>query len=203
MTSNAALCATEIRWTGDLWFSTDPAEREQAKTICRRCPIREACAQAGLDAGHKARGVWGGLSSGDRRVIRTGRLDGPDPDDEGEQARVPVLRPRRPCGDHAAFMAHRRYGETCEVCQAAHDARVEADRWRRLAEEHAKGGTGTGAVIHRRLGERACWRCRAGAARDRARRNVSARAEGAQAWAAATGAAPAGSGPQTAVEAAA
>lgn len=168
MTTTAALCATLIYEVGDLWFSTDSRDRARAKTICRRCPIRPACAQAGLDAGDTARGVWGGLSSGDRRVHRTGRLDGPDPDDEGEQARVPVLRERRPCGDYAAYMAHRRYGETCDVCEAAHGAWVDQRRRALLDKHHTAGGTAAGARLHRRFGERPCDACLAASRADKA-----------------------------------
>ena len=143
MTTARALCATEIRWTGDLWFSTDPADRAQAKRICARCPLQPSCAQAGLDLGGGARGVWGGLSSGDRRVLRTG-VAGPDPDDEGDDS--PRVSERRPCGDEAAYLGHRHFGEECEECQAAHDVHVEARRRARLEEEHAKGGTGVGKI---------------------------------------------------------
>lgn len=169
MTTGRALCATEIRWTGDLWFSTDPADREQAKRICRRCPLLTSCATTAL-ANPTVRGVWGAMSAGDRRTRRTGQA-GPDPDNEREGG-VPVLAPRRPCGSESAWKAHARYEETCEECQAAHDARVAAHRRVLLREHHARGGTEAGAILHRRLGEKPCESCRAASARAGAERRA-------------------------------
>lgn len=188
MTTERALCATEIRWTGDLWFSTNPADREQAKTICRACPLVTACATTAL-ANPAARGVWGALSTRDRANLRGEPLLGPDPDDAVDAAdttgAVPVLATtRRACGTENAFTAHRRYGETCATCEAAHDARVEAGRRVRLAEEHALGGSEAGYHIHRRLGEEPCGGCRAESSREQGARAARRRAERRRVWAA-------------------
>ena len=43
----------------DLWFAEDPADLEQAKTLCGQCPIRRACLAAALQRGEPW-GVWGG-----------------------------------------------------------------------------------------------------------------------------------------------
>ncbi len=43
----------------DLWFAEDPAELEQAKTLCGGCPIRRQCLTAALDRAEPW-GVWGG-----------------------------------------------------------------------------------------------------------------------------------------------
>lgn len=43
----------------DLWFAEAPAELEQAKASCARCPIRAECL-AGAVAREEPWGVWGG-----------------------------------------------------------------------------------------------------------------------------------------------
>lgn len=58
----------------DLFFpigNTGPAlqQIEQAKAVCRRCPVLERCAAWALMTG-EAHGVWGGMSEDDRRRIR-------------------------------------------------------------------------------------------------------------------------------------
>lgn len=45
---------------------------EQAKTICRRCPVAARCLAAALAGGEDA-GIWGGLTAEERRVVRQAR----------------------------------------------------------------------------------------------------------------------------------
>jgi WhiB family redox-sensing transcriptional regulator len=45
---------------------------EEAKAICRRCPVMEQCQQWALETGQDA-GVWGGLSEDERRSIKRRR----------------------------------------------------------------------------------------------------------------------------------
>ncbi|WP_282702387.1 WhiB family transcriptional regulator [Streptomyces sp. CC219B] len=57
----------------DLFFpigTSGPAlmQTEQAKAVCRRCPVREPCLRWALDTG-QAIGVWGGTSEGERRRL--------------------------------------------------------------------------------------------------------------------------------------
>lgn len=164
MTTPAALCATLLPTVGDLWFSTDRADRAQAKRICRACPLLTACRATAM-ADHTTRGVWGGMSTGERRWERMGRRDGlTDPDDWTDAAdtsgAVPVLtRQEAECGTEEAWRVHGRYGEDCARCQAAHEQRVVARRRARLEEEHRRGGSSAGAATHRRLGERPCEMC--------------------------------------------
>lgn len=138
-----------------LFDSTHPDHQQQARTICAGCPLRPACADHALTT-PEHQGTWGGLTSKDRRRIRSPR-SATFLDDEG--------RVRVPCGSYKALQAHLRYGEHCEECRDAQAARTLADRRTRLEEEHARGGTVTGAAIHRRLGEPACLHCRAAEAR--------------------------------------
>ncbi|MEV0915443.1 WhiB family transcriptional regulator [Streptomyces sp. NPDC049967] len=134
----------------DLFHSTTHTDQTTATAICRTCPLRPACADYALTHPEE-RGTWGGLTAAERRRILL-------PDDTAwldEQGRVRVA-----CGSYRALQAHLRYGETCEPCRAAQDARIEAQRRARLAEEHRAGGSINGAAIHRRLGEPVCIGCR-------------------------------------------
>ena len=62
---------------GDFWFpENDPANRNTievaiAKSICRRCPNQEECAEWGIQ--NENFGIWGGLNEGQRRLIRRKR----------------------------------------------------------------------------------------------------------------------------------
>lgn len=56
----------------DKWFpigTAGPAQRqaEEAKAICRRCPVRDACLDAGMDADY---GIWGGYDEDERKALR-------------------------------------------------------------------------------------------------------------------------------------
>jgi WhiB family redox-sensing transcriptional regulator len=42
---------------------------EEAKAVCRRCPLMDACLQGALDRGEDF-GVWGGASENERRSIK-------------------------------------------------------------------------------------------------------------------------------------
>ncbi|MGG7568960.1 WhiB family transcriptional regulator [Streptomyces sirii] len=58
----------------DLFFpvgNTGPAllQVEEAKSVCRRCPVVETCAGWALEI-REAHGVWGGMSEDDRRRIK-------------------------------------------------------------------------------------------------------------------------------------
>ncbi|HLL37389.1 MAG TPA: WhiB family transcriptional regulator [Streptomyces sp.] len=58
----------------DLFFpigTSGPAlmQTEQAKAICRRCPVREPCLQWALDTDQTI-GVWGGTSETERRALK-------------------------------------------------------------------------------------------------------------------------------------
>lgn len=72
----------------DAWFDED--DPEPAMGICNGayggtvCPIRDKCLQFALYNNEKY-GVWGGMSEGDRKIMRriwrwNSRLDGPRPE---------------------------------------------------------------------------------------------------------------------------
>ena len=42
---------------------------EEAKTVCGRCEVTQTCLRWALESGQEA-GVWGGLSEGERRVLK-------------------------------------------------------------------------------------------------------------------------------------
>lgn len=45
---------------------------QQAKAVCRCCPVQQRCLQWALDH-HQDAGVWGGLSEDERRDLRRAR----------------------------------------------------------------------------------------------------------------------------------
>ena len=51
--------------------NTGPAllQIEEAKSLCRICPVMERCRQWAFDSGQDA-GVWGGLSEDERRTLK-------------------------------------------------------------------------------------------------------------------------------------
>ncbi|MFJ4965922.1 WhiB family transcriptional regulator [Streptomyces sp. NPDC088729] len=58
----------------DLFFpvgNTGPAllQIEEAKSVCRRCPVMETCGDWALDSGQDT-GVWGGMSEDERRAVK-------------------------------------------------------------------------------------------------------------------------------------
>ena len=66
-----ALCRDE---DPELFFpigNTGPAllQIEDAKAVCRRCSVTEACLRFALESGQDA-GVWGGLSEDERRALK-------------------------------------------------------------------------------------------------------------------------------------
>jgi len=52
-----------IKRAVDLWFSDDEDEQAEAITICKMCPARERCAEAGEN---EEWGVWGATTPDDR-----------------------------------------------------------------------------------------------------------------------------------------
>lgn len=70
ITRSFALCR---EFDPDTWFPTGdsgPAlmQAEEAKAVCRQCPIRDACLDYALRMGIDF-GVWGGFTETERRAI--------------------------------------------------------------------------------------------------------------------------------------
>lgn len=51
------------------WFATGRGDVAAAKALCRDCPLRLQCLEAGME---EEFGVWGGLDPAQRRRIRRG-----------------------------------------------------------------------------------------------------------------------------------
>lgn len=61
----------------DVWFSEAPEAIAYAKSVCSTCPVRVSCqeyALADVSLCWRDTGVWGSLSSDERRRIRRKRL---------------------------------------------------------------------------------------------------------------------------------
>ncbi|MEU3144716.1 MULTISPECIES: WhiB family transcriptional regulator [unclassified Streptomyces] len=58
----------------DLFFpigTSGPAllQTEQAKAVCRRCPVQQQCLDWAMESGQSL-GVWGGTSETERRALK-------------------------------------------------------------------------------------------------------------------------------------
>ena len=56
------------RENAELWFSEQPADLEQAKVHCRRCPVRGFCLSGAVER-REPFGVWGGEIFDRGRII--------------------------------------------------------------------------------------------------------------------------------------
>ncbi|MFI8962747.1 WhiB family transcriptional regulator [Streptomyces sp. NPDC053493] len=59
----------------DLFFpvGTGPSaltQTEEAKKVCRSCPVREECLGWAMDGSRQVTGVWGGLTEDERRSLQ-------------------------------------------------------------------------------------------------------------------------------------
>jgi WhiB family redox-sensing transcriptional regulator len=53
-----------------LFFADDGERTTHAQEVCRRCPVQRECLDYALTNGIR-HGVWGGLSAGERRGLRS------------------------------------------------------------------------------------------------------------------------------------
>ena len=60
------------------WFPGPGGSVEEAKAVCRACPVRIRCLEWALQADERA-GVWGGASPDERALIRRERRQGAYP----------------------------------------------------------------------------------------------------------------------------
>src|SRR5699024_10073716 len=79
----------------DLFFAERPADLEQAKALCRSCPLLEACRDGALERGEPW-GVWGGrlCEHGAFIAVKRGRCR-PRTSAAGAAGRAPARRRRR------------------------------------------------------------------------------------------------------------
>jgi WhiB family redox-sensing transcriptional regulator len=84
-------------WRADALCRQDPelfrvdAAQNQAKLVCRGCPVRTECLAEALDSGNEF-GVWGGMTGRERRALLRRRNDVTSWRDVLEQARDRYLR---------------------------------------------------------------------------------------------------------------
>lgn len=113
---DAAACLEE---DPELFFpvgTSDPAvmQAEEAKAVCRRCPVVEACLQWALETRQDS-GIWGGLDELERhnRNRRRARAAG----------KAKTLTTTTECGTRKAYYQHVMTGSPVDTaCQAAFDA---------------------------------------------------------------------------------
>lgn len=105
-------------------------QADEAKAVCRRCPVMDACAQWALST-RQEHGIWGGLDEGELRAIlrRAGRQNrASNQPAEARPKKTKTSRNLGPieCGTRRGYRRHHRNGEpACDPCRYANAA---ADR---------------------------------------------------------------------------
>lgn len=89
MTGPAPAC---FGWDPEIWWL--PEHEEQAKRICRKCPLIGDCLDVAIE--RREKGVWGGTTEAEREMVRGQAGDEPDIDQ--------VVIERRTLGDRAVPM---------------------------------------------------------------------------------------------------
>jgi WhiB family redox-sensing transcriptional regulator len=68
----AACQGSPLDWFVEVSGTRGEPEAEQAKAVCKWCPVRRPCLDYALDAGEKF-GIWGGASTTQRQHLRRQR----------------------------------------------------------------------------------------------------------------------------------
>lgn len=68
----------------DLFFTETLAAVEEAKAVCRRCPVRLSCLDWAVETGQTG-GVFGGATEDERRVLARRRKTSTHHDEHGEE----------------------------------------------------------------------------------------------------------------------
>lgn len=173
----AATVNKRYRWTDgaacrtrpDLFFpgSTDPTD--EARAVCRTCPVKAQCLRDALDNGQTKDGIRCGTEPREREAmavvwarLRAGQVTLPPP----KPAPAPVSGPAK-CGNgehprNDLTLGVRSDGrEFCRPCVSAAAKKSSAGRHRIPV---IQCGTLAGAEAHWRRGERRCASCRAAVA---------------------------------------
>ena len=110
-----------------LFFPEPGGNANQAKAVCRTCPVTQQCEEAGADEHF---GVWGGKSERQRKAGRSRIVGVPTP-----------IRDGTPTG----YNTHLRSGERpCDDCRQAHNEQSRFDRYG--SRDHPPTPVAAGAV---------------------------------------------------------
>lgn len=145
-----------------MWFPDGWHEAPEAIRICHTCPVKDACLADALRAGELTDGIRGGLYPSERRQLALGQVAERDPNcrhcreplDPGNRSiyhpdchrlaknmrqrsyRVGVIPPRQCLMCKGEVGARKMYCPDC--ARSRHNARVAANREKRLAEAARK-----------------------------------------------------------------
>lgn len=111
---------------------------EQAKAVCRRCPVSAECLTWAMDRPEEY-GIWGGLTEGERRALRAPKAPPRRPRSD---------RPPQPCGTPAAYRRHLRRGEPIDdACRAGHNRAAAESRRRDRQRQRERVSSGGAAGV--------------------------------------------------------
>lgn len=77
-----ALCA---QTSPEAFYPEKGESARPARSVCARCPVTQTCLQWAMDH-HEPHGIWGGLSTKERRRLRAGQNPLDADDDDLEEA---------------------------------------------------------------------------------------------------------------------
>lgn len=52
-----------------LFFVNDPEAQDEAKAVCRRCPVQQRCLDTAMARGER-HGIWGGMNPEERQRLK-------------------------------------------------------------------------------------------------------------------------------------
>ncbi|MFD9834466.1 WhiB family transcriptional regulator [[Kitasatospora] papulosa] len=183
------------------WFPagsglTAQQQANDAKNVCYRCPVMDACLRWALE-NREDTGVWGGLSEAERRRLHGRKAKTPAaprkprsladalaaqskalPDGHTEWTGSTPVTVNQVCYTPAQLAWHVAYSKAPDgqvSVECGHLGCITADHLLDAAGRAAKHGTVAAYKAHQRKHETPCEECKAGrAARDRARRTKTA-----------------------------